>query len=171
MRTPCSSWGSSNLKKRLIVFCLGAILVAVVWSPTLHAHKDPSHHAAAWPAVRPMNETDPFLIPGDETKDVTFLIRPIRVDLDREPPGRHEEKAVRFHMRSLTRGEETTVSFERPLFASDDEMVRFHRSLQPLMRAPILSVRVQVATDEESPSWNRRHRAVRLPDWVEIPAR
>ena len=158
-------------RNRLLGLTLLAATLAVAWavrSGPLLAHGHPSERYT-WPAVRPIAGDDPGRLSEDPTQDVTILQRPVRVDFDQEPPGRYGMRAVRFTFRSLTRGDETSVAFEPPLFASEQEMAAFHKRLSTFARAPIVSMRFRGVVDPDSPTYARRWRAVALPYWLEVP--
>lgn len=153
--------------KIVLAFCAGAALFS--WrSADVAAHDHVGRHVA-WPGAHPVydaNEADY----ASGARDVTFLVRPIRVDLDAEAPGPHSLRAVRLHVRHLRLGgQEQTISWERPLFPSEEAFAAFKRRLEPLMHSPIVSLRARVILDRESPEWNKRWRATELPYWAEIP--
>lgn len=147
------------------------VLLALVWSwrsPAVTAHNHLQRHVA-WPGAHPVyDHTEAAL--AVNAQDVTFLCKPIRVDLDETAPGPHSVRAVRLHVRHLKRGgREQTIAWERPIFPSDEAMAQFKRRLEPLMQSPIVSMRVRAISDPESPEWNKRWRAVEMPYWAEIP--
>lgn len=153
--------------KLLVVLGAGAALLA--WSsPEVAAHDHVKRHVA-WPGAHPVLERGDPAVPKT-TQDITFLVKPIRVDLDEAAPGPHAVRAVRLHLRHLKRGgQEQTIAWERPMFPSDEAMLAFKRRLEPLMQSSIVSLRVRVVEDLESPGWNKRWRATEMPYWAEIP--
>ena len=148
---------------------LGAGVLVAGWrAPVLQAHEHVANHLS-WGGMNPVYDDNEKAVPVN-TVDRTFLAKPIRVDLDAEAPGPHEQRAVRLHVRALKEaGKEDTVAWEAPLFASEQAMVRFRNKLERLASAPIISVRVRVIEDRESPAWNRRWRATEMPYWAETP--
>lgn len=156
---------------RLALALAAGALLAAARSPSADAHDHVKRHIA-WPGAHPVAAPLDSRPPGEPWRDVTFVVRPIRVDLDETAPGTYGVRSVRLHVRGLQRPlEEQTIAFEAPLFASEDAMKAFHRSLEPLMSQPILSMRVRVIEDPDSPAWNRRWRATELPYWAETPFR
>ena len=153
--------------KLLCALAAGAAFWA--WrAPVVRAHDHLERHVA-WPGAHPVyDDTEkPMSV---NTQDVTFLVKPIRVDLDESAPGPHSVRAVRLHVRPLKRGgQEQTIAWERPVFASDAAMAQFKHRLEPLMQSPIVSLRVRAIEDKESPPWNKRWRATEMPYWAEIP--
>ena len=132
------------------------------------AHDHIERHVA-WPGAHPVYDQNEKPVPVT-ARDVTFLVKPIRVDIDDEAPGPHEVRAVRLHLRALKRGgQEHTIAWERPVFPSDEAMLAFKHRLEPLMQSPIVSLRARVIEDKESPEWNKRWRATEMPYWAEIP--
>lgn len=159
---------SSAGSLRLALFVgLGAAFFA--WrSPGADAH-DHGHRHVAWPNAHPVYDHNEQPVP-QTAQDRTFLVKPIRVDLDEFAPGPHEVRAVRLHVRALERGgREETIAWERPMFPSDEAMLAFKRRLEPLMPSPIVSLRVRVIQAKDSPEWNKRWRATEMPYWAEIP--
>ena len=159
------------MMKRVLRF-LGVMaavaLVLAIRSPVTEAHDHIANHLS-WPGMNPVYDDNEKPVPVN-AHDVTFLVRPIRVDVDEQAPGPHEQRAVRLHVRSMRRANaEDTIAWERPFFPSDQAMLAFRRRLEPLMSSPIVSLRVRVIEDKESPPWNRRWRATDLPYWAEVP--
>jgi hypothetical protein len=149
-------------------FAAGVLLAAFSVSGLLSAH-DHVGRNVVWPKPRPVWDPGCRNQPMDPSQEVTLLMRPVKAVLDERPPGQSGVRAVRLHLRSLRNGDEETVAFERPLFRNDEEMVDFLRKLLRLMRAPIISIHFRGTPDGDSPSYNHRWRADRLPDWTEIP--
>ncbi|MBI4862173.1 MAG: hypothetical protein HY815_18235 [Candidatus Riflebacteria bacterium] len=158
----------SIMKKRLGAFF--ALLVAGIflWSAHSWAHKYPSKNYV-WPSYKPVWERIRCDAPMVPTQEFTLLQYPIRVDLDKEAPGRYGVRAIRLHLRGLHDEDETTVVFEESLFPSAEEMTRHHGQIASLMRAPILSMRFEGMLDPMSPRWNKRYKVLKLPYWIEEP--
>lgn len=155
---------------RLKAFCaFGVLFVLWSWrSPGVKAHDHLRRHVA-WPGAHPVYDHNEAGL-AVTAQDITFVVKPIRVDIDEEAPGPHSVRAVRLHVRHLKRGgQEQTIAWERPVFPSDEAMVQFKRRLEPLMQSPIVSMRVRAIEDRESPAWNKRWRATEMPYWAEIP--
>lgn len=153
--------------KLLVVLGCGAVFLA--WrSPTVSAHDHVKRHVA-WPGAHPVYDSNEKPVP-ETSQDLTFLVKPIRVEVDEAAPGPHSVRAVRLYVRHLKRGgQEQTIAWERPMFPSDDAMLAFKHRLEPLMQSPIVSLRVRAIEDRESPAWNKRWRATEMPYWAEIP--
>jgi len=157
------------VRKRLLAFALSAVALIAAGSRFLSAHQHPSRNTV-WPRHHPIHYEQPEIDRIDPAVDRTFLVKPVRVDLDQEAPGPYGVRAVRLHLRGLQDpGTEHTVSWFRESFSSETDMAEFHRMLSRYMRAPILSMRVRVVADPSSPRWNTRWRAVGFPYWIEIP--
>jgi hypothetical protein len=155
------------MRRRLAAAAALATAVVAALSPFARAREPGRQYA--WPDPRPIADHQPARDERDPTRDVTFLVKPIRVDLDEAPPGRYGVRAVRLRVRGLQDREiEDTIAFEQALFRDEADMVAYRRYLESFIPAPILSLRVRVVHDPESPAWNRRWKAVALPYWIEI---
>lgn len=152
-----------------VLTVLGVLSLLWCWRSTeVKAHDHLGRHVA-WPGAHPVYDHNEAAV-VQNARDVTFLVKPIRVDLDETAPGPHSVRAVRLHVRHLKRGgREQTIAWERPIFPSDEAMTQFKRRLEPLMQSPIVSMRVRAIEDRDSPEWNKRWRAVEMPYWAEIP--
>jgi hypothetical protein len=150
-----------------LVLAAGAAFVAVR-APDVSAHLHDREHKS-WAGGHPVYDHNEA--PSREPwRDITFVVRPIRVDLDETAPGRYGVRSVRLRVRGLQRPlEEQTIAWEETLFASEAAMVGFKRALEPLLKKPILSMRVRVIEDTEAPAHNKRWRATELPIWAETP--
>lgn len=160
---------NSRVLRASLLIAAGAALLAAR-SPDVAAHDHARRHIS-WAAGNPIHDHNEAPTKSPH-RDITFVVRPIRVDLDEEAPGTYGVKSVRLHVRGLERPlEEQTIAWEEGLFASPGAMASFKRALEPLMKQPILSMRVRVIEDPESPAWNRRWVATELPVWAETPFR